>query len=423
MDIKVTDKLVRADLILSPSQNLYTGIKYLESKFGKLNTLEEDLLNIASAIYCSDLFVKRDERENFIRTINLEIDVVNRSIFDRFKNELQKSLLILTKDNWFIRFNQKDGTPTIGNTWNQKEGTVLLFSGGLDSMCAASDFLENKKDLVLVSHMTKGNNVVNDSQDVVCEILEKHYNKKLEHIKIRVYGRNNKKYIFPKDRENTQRARSFLFLTLGAIVTRRLNFNKLLFMAENGQFAIHLPLNQARVGPFSTHTADPEFLSTIQSLFRQILGNPEFEIVNPYLYKTKAEVFSVLPDELKKKARHSASCWMIGRLNQHCGQCLPCISRRIAIEYNGLAFKEYKCDLFNKDHSILSNENSGRVNMSDYLEFIQNLHTGSNDQISFLYPELFKKSLNMSSAIDMYKRMAMQSFDVISKYPYIQKLL
>ena len=75
---------------------------------------------------------------------------------------------------------------------------------------------------------------------------------------------------FPKDnfRENSQRTRSFLFLTLAALVTRRCGFNKVLFMAENGQFAIHLPLNSSSVGPFSTHTADPQFIQLIKYAFK-----------------------------------------------------------------------------------------------------------------------------------------------------------
>lgn len=147
------------------------------------------------------------------------------------------------------------------------------------------------------------NHIVDACQNKIHDAIEKHYKTQIRHIHIKVYGRNQGGYDFPKDdlRENTQRTRSFLFLSLAALVTRRCDFNKILFMAENGQFAIHLPLNSARVGPFSTHTADPEFVARVQKIFQMLLGNPDFEIHNPFLYKTKAEVFALLPDELKKK--------------------------------------------------------------------------------------------------------------------------
>src|SRR5690606_5716220 len=231
-----------------------------------------------------------------------------------------------------------DGVKDGEYKWKHEEGAVLLFSGGLDSMAAASDFMENKKNIVLVSHNTHGNRVVDESQKNVHRVLEEFYKNEIKHIRVKVYGRNKGKYSFPEERENTQRTRSFLFLSLAAIVTKRSGFDKIVFMAENGQFAIHLPLNQSRIGPFSTHTADPEFIHIIEEIFKIVLDNPKFEIVNPYLYLTKAEVLAKLPEGLLKKSYLSVTCWMISRIQKHCGYCIPCISRRIALEYNNISF-------------------------------------------------------------------------------------
>lgn len=66
---------------------------------------------------------------------------------------------------------------------------------------------------------------------------------------------------------------------------------------------------------------------------------------------------------------------MIQRLNKHCGYCVPCISRRIALEYNGISFDEYETDLFDTDVSKLEDTNDRRRNLTDYLEFIANLKT------------------------------------------------
>src|SRR5690606_34405940 len=150
--------------------------------------------------------------------------------------------------------------------------------------------VRDNKNLVLVSHNSHGNKVVDDSQNNVHSLLEEYYSKKIKHVHVKVYGRNQGEHKFPTERENTQRTRSFLFLCLAALVSRRCDFNKVLYMAENGQFAIHLPLNQARIGPFSTHTADPQFVQITKELLKILLRNPKFDIINPYLYKTKAEV-------------------------------------------------------------------------------------------------------------------------------------
>jgi 7-cyano-7-deazaguanine synthase in queuosine biosynthesis len=416
------------DIHLLPSQNLYTGISRFISEFGEANSLEEDLFNVASGVYATDLAVKREEREHYIRTIELFIEVVNFQLFERVKKEIENALHVVSKDNWNITFIQKEGNPLTSFEWEEKDGAVLLFSGGIDSMCAASEFIKDKKDLVLVSHNSLSNHAVEESQNKIHEILEKHYETSVKHIHIRVFGRNHNGFSFPKDelRENTQRTRSFLFLTLAALVTRRSNFNKILYMAENGQFAIHLPLNSARVGPFSTHTADPEFVSLVQNLFKTLLNNPKFEIYNPFLYMTKAEVFALLPEELKKQSHFSASCWMISRLKKHCGYCIPCISRRISLEFNGISFKEYEVDIFKTDVTKLDEMDDKRRNLTDYLEFILKFNDISDVNRHFLkdeFPELYNNAFNFDKAVELYNRVSRQSFEVFKKYPKVSKII
>jgi 7-cyano-7-deazaguanine synthase in queuosine biosynthesis len=336
------------------------------------------------------------------------------------------ALYVLSKDNWKIKFIRKRGLLNNNMDWKNKDGTVLLFSGGMDSFCAAVDFLKTKEDIVLVSHITHGNRVVEDSQKKLYKLLEDHFQKNFRHIQIKVYGRNINNYTFPKHRENTQRTRSFIFLTLGALVTRRVGFNRVLYMAENGQFAIHLPLNNARIGPFSTHTADPEFVNIFQDIIRIIFSNSKFEIINPFIYKTKAEVFSLLPDILKKKSYLSVSCWKISRTQTHCGVCIPCIARRIALEYNNYKFSEYHVDLFEEDLESLSEYNSGKRNLVDYMEFItrfKKISSLNKHELLMHFPELYNEYFDQDKAIDLYQRMAHQSIKVFKSYPKLKRIL
>lgn len=424
----VCERPVSNGLHLYPGQNLYTGEKPLENEFGELNSLEIDLLNVASGIFASDLAIPRDEREFFIRDIEITIDVVNLSSFEQIKGLLETALLTVSRDNWTINFVQKKGVPVTDFNWNEKEGAALLFSGGLDSMCAASDFINENRDLVLVSHNSHGNKFVDDCQNNVHSLLESYYSKQIRHVHVKVYGRNQGDYNFPTDRENTQRTRSFLFLCLASLVSRRCNFNKVLYMAENGQFAIHLPLNPSRIGPFSTHTADPQFVQITIDLLKILLRNPEFDIINPYLYKTKAEVFACLPEELRKQSYLSASCWMISRIpdNKHCGYCVPCISRRISLEYNNVEFDEYAHDIFNSDLNNLDDTDDKRRNIVDYLEFISkfsNLTDSKKAELLIEFPELYNSAFDTNAAIEMYGRVAAQSLTVFQKYPNILKLI
>jgi 7-cyano-7-deazaguanine synthase in queuosine biosynthesis len=426
--VNVGNKDKGCDIHLCPGQNLFTGTKYFEKEFGILNSLEEDLFNLASGIFATDLAVLREEREHYIRNIDLNIEVVNLHAFERIKDLLERALLTVSRDNWSISFVQKKGFPVGNFDWQANEGAVLLFSGGIDSMCAAADFVSQNKNLVLVSHNSHGNTAIDNCQRNVHTSLEKHFKQIIKHIHIKVYGRKLGKFKFPEDRENTQRTRSFLFLTLAALVTRRSGFKKVLYMAENGQFAIHLPLNQARVGPFSTHTADPLFVQDSQEIFRTLLSNPNFEIFNPFLYKTKAEVFAVLPKQLQKIAHYSASCWMVSRIegNKHCGYCVPCISRRIAIEFNKIKFDEYAHDIFNTDLDTLNDDDDKKRNLVDYLEFItkfQKVTKINRNELLNEFPELYNPSFDPDKALKLYERVSSQSLEVFKNYPHVLKII
>jgi len=412
------------DFHLRPGKNLFTGIKYFTDAFSTVNSLEEDMFNVAAGVYAADLCVLREEREHYIRNIELTIEVVNLHALQLVKSQLESALFTVSRDNWTLHFVQKHGTATTDFNWTNDEGAVLLFSGGIDSMAAAAHFLEEGKNLVLVSHNSHGNAVIDNCQNNVFAAVTKHYNQTVKHFHIKVYGRKLGAYSFPEERENTQRTRSFLFLTLATLVARRSGFNKILYMAENGQFAIHLPLNQARVGPFSTHTADPQFVREIESTFRSLFNNPDFRITNPFLYKTKAEVFALMPKALQNQVNVSASCWKISHVPgyKHCGFCIPCISRRIAIEYNNIAVNEYHCDLFKTDINSLKDDDDKKRNLIDYLEFVsrfKNLNTVTRNALLYQFPELYNDAFDAGLAIQMYERVSQQSFEVFRRYPQI----
>ncbi|MEQ1763729.1 MAG: 7-cyano-7-deazaguanine synthase [Pyrinomonadaceae bacterium] len=424
--VRVGKKRSGAKLHLFPGENLFTGEKPFTDEFGEPTSLETDLLNLAAAVYATDLAALRDERENYIRTIELSIEVVNIHAFERIKTLLETGLQVVSRDNWQLNFLPLAGTPETGFAWTKKEGAVLLFSGGMDSMVAASEFVKEGRDLVLVSHNSQGNRIVDACQTSVHKSLQDFYGRTIRHLHLKVFARNKGRFTFPDERENSQRTRSFLFLCLAALVTRRCGFNKVLFMAENGQFAIHLPLNQARVGPFSTHTADPAFLKNAEEIFKTLLTNDSFQISNPFLYLTKGEVFALLPDPLRLEAQKSASCWMISRVpgNRHCGICIPCISRRIAIEFNSLEFDEYDFDLFRADLDSLSNDNTGKRNLADYLEFISkflNLNDANRIELTLEFCELITTAFETDRALELYSRVAEQSREVFKKYPHVEE--
>src|SRR5436190_342935 len=92
-------------------KNISVGTQQLQKRFGPLTSLDTDLLNVASVIYAADLAVKRNEREDFVRTIDLKLPVINLAAFNGVKTELEHILRVLSCDNWTLHFEADVGTP------------------------------------------------------------------------------------------------------------------------------------------------------------------------------------------------------------------------------------------------------------------------------------------------------------------------
>jgi 7-cyano-7-deazaguanine synthase in queuosine biosynthesis len=389
------------DLVLQPEGNLRTGIEDFSTFFPNPTSLEKDVLLVASAIYACDLAFKRGERENITRSIEVTIPVINIQAFERLNSQLQVLLWILSHDAWSFTFTRKKGAPEQAEDWPQADGKTLLFSGGLDSFAGAVDLLDGLgvSGVQMSSHVT-ANPVTRSSQNNLAEYLGEKYGGKLNRVIVRTGGHAITDLPFPEynDREETQRTRSFMFLAIAALAARRSGQSEIVMIAENGQMAIHLPLSAARMGAFSTHTAHPEFVHKVGEYFTELLGFP-VQVTNPYLYHTKGEVVKKLVSKYPDAVPLSVSCWKGSRVstnNHHCGACIPCLTRRVSLEFNGLCLKEYTRDLLSEDVIAL---------------------------LEYTYPELINAQIDKANAISMYRRVANEIETVFRNYPNALKLM
>jgi 7-cyano-7-deazaguanine synthase in queuosine biosynthesis len=418
-------------LHLHPGINMRTGDQYFEDVFGETTSLERDLLTVASAIYACDLAFKRGEREKFTRKIEVKIPVVNLATFRHVIEELEYILHFLSNDAWQITFVQDpNGTPEEVRDWPQHDnGKVLLFSGGLDSFAAAVMYGDMNSNCQLVSHVT-ANQVVSQCQVTLNTYLNTKYPEHFDRDVIRIGCRSNIKRGFPfpsdGDREETQRTRSFLFLTLAALVARRRGFVNVIYIAANGQMAIHLPLTAARIGAFSTHTAHPEFVEVMSRLLETIFNFP-LRIENPFLYMTKSEVIAEVVKTHEDILEETVSCWKASRIAgqlKHCGICIPCLIRRIAIEANGVTIKEYNRDIFRENVGMLPATDDGKRNLMELAEFVRYFEVlPTPAKIQVVYPELVSVYIDTAQAIEMYHRFAVEARLVFNRYPQLQTVL
>lgn len=413
---------VEADLTLDTSSNLFTGEKSFIEEFGNPTTLEADLLLIGSSIFAADRACERGEREDYQRRIEISVPVVNVSRLVPMKPQLERILRILSNDAWRIELRQAPGVTEEDMFLPQSIGQVLLFSGGLDSVAAAVALWEQHGQLELVSHVTR-NQHTSRAQTSLVEVLRSN-GIEFPHRQFFVSSRSSEQA--EHDVEDSQRTRSFLFLTLAALVARRTQHYEIVYLAENGQMAIHLPLTSGRIGAFSTHTAHPEFLRTMEGFLAHVLNAP-ISITNPFLYRTKAEVIQTLVTKVPKLVDISQSCWRNARLPPgvtHCGECIPCFIRRIAIEFHVSADPTtYKSDPWKKDVLSLPSDDLARRNLVDLIEFILKIEKSSAEEIMSEWPELYSRYFDAYEVIDMYKRFAREARIVLVRYPSMKRLL
>ena len=322
-----------------------------------------DFLFLASVVYSVDKLVSRKETDDqWTRTLELRLPVSDSDKWSTVTDDLQTCLSFLTGDIWTIRFTEREHElycpkqrkrprrkiplPAHGNT-------VCLFSGGLDSLVGAIDYLEsNTSDqLFLVGHRDRWGGPKSD-QDRLYKILKEHYQSRLDLLQVRVGQKLLKVGQKRPTQDTTLRSRSFLFIALGIYAARSIGKEIPLLMPENGAIALNAPLTPSRRGSCSTRTAHPFFLSTLGKIFNDL--GIENLLCNPLELKTKGECveeclnLTILGNAAEKsvscaKRGHSSS-WC-NKTARGCGRCLPCIYRRASLHKLNLDTETYGRDI------------------------------------------------------------------------------
>lgn len=298
-----------------------------------------DFMELSIAVYTSDQIISRGEDgfQGWSRHIRVHYPVANIASWNNVKNDLEEMLAFLSGDRWEFIFRQRSSTSRIQPLPQQNPDgitKVSLFSGGLDSFIGAVDMLENREKLILVSHYKRGSE--GKAQTVTASALETQYGKNS--------FTNHKFFVQPKQdnalakKEDSSRARSFLFLGLGLAIANGLGDNIELIVPENGLISLNVPLTQTRLSSHSTRTTHPYYLS----LFRKIIAalGINNQVSNPYQFKTKGEMMRECKNLpfLHKHYEHTLSCSHADNSRYekgikpgiHCGYCVPCIIRQAA---------------------------------------------------------------------------------------------
>lgn len=346
-----------------------------------------DLFDIGAMIYIADELAERDDAWD--RHFHFNFPVMDFALWSSNETQLSELLHFLTGDRYSFGWMETRNLHSYGRHRIElplgHHTAACMFSGGLDSLIGAIRLLEAGESVLLVGHFA--DTVTSTAQRELYNALHARFGNQVELIQCSL-GQSRRReptFVLPEKKDNSHRSRSFLFLTLGLAVASGAGINRLVF-AENGLIALNPPLGSSRVGSLSTRTAHPRFLDGILSLvhsLRAFSGN----IHNPFLYMSKTDIVKDLKDWQKPLLLRSVSCahatttvrWERKNGVLHCGYCVPCIYRRLAMMGAGLDRpSDYGDDIFQYLHKLSETK---QVDMRFLVRFATRVAAANRSQL------------------------------------------
>jgi 7-cyano-7-deazaguanine synthase in queuosine biosynthesis len=324
-----------------------------------------DLLSIALSVIAADHGSTRiQSSDGWARQLDLKIAVAEPEFWSSQKDLIERQLRFLTTDMWNLGFMEGGFVPSEEQkSERSEEDSVLLLSGGLDSLIGALDIASNKSRPYAVSQVVLGDAPKQSA-------FASQIGKGLSHIQL-----NHNVRMPLEEPALSDRARSIIFLAYGVIVATALKAynegkNIPLYVCENGFISINPPLTGTRLGSLSTRTANPYFLKMFQELL--VAAKLHINILTPYQFSTKGEMLRSCSNQeyLKKNAHIATSCGRYRRMGfQHCGRCVPCLIRRAAFQKWGFKdqteYKFAKLSKNDKDHALFDDVRSAAMAVAE----------------------------------------------------------
>ncbi len=289
-----------------------------------------DFLSIALAVISADSAGHRKlSPDGWTRSFELSVSVNDPDFWQDNTAILQNLLSFLTTDRWSLNFIGGGILPTPPRSpVFPEEDCVALLSGGVDSLIGVIDLTaEGKKPYAV-------------SQRVAPDTGTQSYFAQEVGDGLNSFQANHNVRIPNKERPQSQRARSMIFMAYGVLVATSLKSykegnNVSLYVCENGFISINPSLTTNRVGSLSTRTTHPVVIGLLQRVMDN--ANLSVSIDNPYRHKTKGEMLKECQNQklMSSLVGGATSCGRvltnkIGGKYIHCGRCVPCMVRRSA---------------------------------------------------------------------------------------------
>lgn len=333
---------------------------------GKVPDVTFSMLYLSAIVYAIDRTVERKKYSinGWSREFDVDILIPEYQYFCNNSQMINKMLSFLTGDYWnchFVDSFEIVYPPQQQDLINLYEGInqVNLFSGGMDSLIGAIDYLSNNQNgkLCVVSHYDRNMPGPRKDQNRVIASLRQRYDQNLSVIQSVM--------ISPQlSKEPSCRSRSMMFISLALIVAKYANCD--LIIPENGSVSLNYPLSASRRASCSTRTTHPVFIRQYQNLVNYLGIN--VRLYNPYEKRTKGEMVRDCNDKayLLQVVNQSNSCGKRGmhqymfdnKRATHCGRCMPCMYRRASLngEIDRTTYGNRLITLYNKRNKDVSND-------------------------------------------------------------------
>ncbi len=305
-----------------------------------------DLLELAAYLYAADRSTDRGRKDaveyhRWSRSFSIITRVRDSQFWkeDKVRQKLASTLQFMTGDRSFdFTFTGGHRTPP-SSLFDRRaihpslptRPKVVLFSGGIDSLAGVVELLETTDShLCLVSHQSQSGSI--RTQNSLVAALTRSYPGRLSHYRFRctLHG--------ARATEETQRTRSFLYLSIAFAIARAFKLQKC-FVFENGITALNIPKRQELINARASRTVHPKTIRLLEDLFTTVAGR-RFVIETPFFLKTKTDVLAVLKEykqtDLISSAVSCSKTFQNLEAASHCGGCSQCIDRRFAAYAAGL---------------------------------------------------------------------------------------
>lgn len=316
------------------------------------DSITRDFLDISTLIYIVDeIDPRKRSKDHWSRRFDVIAPVKEPKRWMKHEASLRKMLHTLAGDDYRFNWLKRPELDSLGRhrvELPKDFDAVCLFSGGMDSFLGAYQLLSAGKKLLLVGHQADG--TAASAQSKLATWLQGKFPEACHLIQCRVARSHTEspKFRLPSKKEDTHRVRSLLFIALAVSIANAGGIAEI-YLPENGLISLNAPLQKSRIGTLSTRTAHPRYLGELLDFLN---GSGIFTgfIKNPFIFLSKTDML-VRKRSLAEPLRRSVSCARPSRYKnkgvRHCGYCVPCIYRRIAMLESELdSSSEYAFSIF-----------------------------------------------------------------------------